>query len=243
MEVTPTSRKGTLGTWWFRRSAGQSDAAPTMRLTYETELSFEQTTEVGAYADQRLNLAKLGRLKEERPRLRTGPGKSGRPGLSGGLGKRGHDGKVNPPRNRKGEAGNPPSTTGALEFYPNNRRLCRWAHGAGRGRCHALCAWAASAGHARAWCAGEERRRGLRGATQDHRQARGGGPGRCRFSCSQGTQPSPTCTSASACAGPRHRGRQHAERCALVVFPRLRGHTGRNTSGTRRPRRGDFRGH
>ena len=121
MEVTPTSRKGTLGTWWFRRSAGQSDAAPTMRLTYETELSFEQTTEVGAYADQRLNLAKLGRLKEERPRLRTGPGKSGRPGLSGGLGKRGHDGKVNPPRNRKGEAGNPPSTTGALEFYPNKR--------------------------------------------------------------------------------------------------------------------------
>ena len=66
MEVTPTSRKGTLGTWWFRRSAGQSDAVPTMRLTYETELSFEQTTEVGAYADQRFNLAKLGRLKEER---------------------------------------------------------------------------------------------------------------------------------------------------------------------------------
>ena len=28
---------------------------------------------------------------------------------------------MNPPRNRKGEAGNPPSTTGALEFYPNKR--------------------------------------------------------------------------------------------------------------------------
>jgi hypothetical protein len=119
MEAAPTSRKGTLGTWWFRRSAGQSDAAPTMRLTYETGLSLGQTAEIGAYADQRLNLAKLGRLKEERPRLRTGPGKSGRPGLSGGLGKRGHDGNVHPPRNRKGEAGNPPSTTGALELYPN----------------------------------------------------------------------------------------------------------------------------
>ena len=28
---------------------------------------------------------------------------------------------MNPPRNRKGEAGNPPSTTGALELYPNKR--------------------------------------------------------------------------------------------------------------------------
>jgi hypothetical protein len=121
MEVTPTPRKGTLGTWWFRRSAGQSDAAPTISLTDETGLSFGQTTEVGAYTDQRLNLAKLGRLKEERPRLRTGPGKSGRPGLSGGLGKRSHGGNVNPPRNRKGEAGNPPSKTGALELYPNKR--------------------------------------------------------------------------------------------------------------------------
>jgi hypothetical protein len=131
MEVTPTSRKGTLGTWWFRSSAGQSDAEPTISLTYETGLSFEQTTEVGAYADQRLNLAKLGRLKAERPRLRTGPEKLGRPGLSGGLGKRGHGGNVNPPRNRKGEAGKPPPTTGALEFYPNraNRQVVTKANG------------------------------------------------------------------------------------------------------------------
>jgi hypothetical protein len=86
MEVTPTSRKGTLGTWWFRRSAGQSDTEPTISLTCETGLSFGQTTEVGAYADQRLNLAKLGRLKDERPRLRTGPEKLGRPGLSGASG-------------------------------------------------------------------------------------------------------------------------------------------------------------
>ena len=60
MEVTPTSRKGTLGTWWFRCSTWQSDAEPTISLTCETGLSFGQTTEVGAYADQRLNLAKLG---------------------------------------------------------------------------------------------------------------------------------------------------------------------------------------
>jgi hypothetical protein len=43
-----------------------------------------QTAEVGAYANQRLNLAKLGRPMEEMPRFRTGPGKTGRPGLLGG---------------------------------------------------------------------------------------------------------------------------------------------------------------
>ena len=56
---------------------------------------------------------------EDMPGSRTGPEKLGRPGLSGGLGKRGHGGNGNPPCNRKGEAGNPPPTTGAPEFYPN----------------------------------------------------------------------------------------------------------------------------
>jgi hypothetical protein len=58
---------------------------------------------------------------EDMPRSRTGPEKLGRPGLLGGLGKRGHGGNGNPPCNRKGEAGNPPPTAGAPEFYPNNR--------------------------------------------------------------------------------------------------------------------------
>ena len=110
VEVTPTLGKGTLGTWWFRRSAGRSDSEPTMSLTCEMELGLGQTMEAGAYANQRLNLTKLGRLKEERPGLRTGPGKSGRTGLSGGLGKRGHGGNVNPLCNRKGRVGNPPPT-------------------------------------------------------------------------------------------------------------------------------------
>jgi hypothetical protein len=30
---------------------------------------------------------------------------------------------VNPPRNRKGETGNPPPTANASEFYPNHNRL------------------------------------------------------------------------------------------------------------------------
>jgi|BogFormECP03_OM2_1039629.scaffolds.fasta_scaffold11055_2 hypothetical protein len=38
-------------------------------------------TEVEAYANQRLNLSKLGRPMEERPRFRTVPGKSGCTGL------------------------------------------------------------------------------------------------------------------------------------------------------------------
>jgi hypothetical protein len=78
-----------------------------------------QTTEVGAHANQRLNLAKLGRPMEEMPRFRTGPGKTGRPGLSGGPAKRSHGGIVNPSCNRKGKCGNPAPTAGARGFYPN----------------------------------------------------------------------------------------------------------------------------
>jgi len=64
MEVTPTSGKGTLDTWRFHRQRGvrtQSRVEP----TYERELGPGQTTEVGAHANQRLNLAKLGRPREE----------------------------------------------------------------------------------------------------------------------------------------------------------------------------------
>src|SRR6202040_3036427 len=78
-----------------------------------------QTTEVGAHANQRLNLAKLGRPMEEMPRFRTGPEKLGRPGLLGGPAKRSHGGIVNPSCNRKGKHGNPAPTAGARGFYPN----------------------------------------------------------------------------------------------------------------------------
>ena len=94
-------------------------------LPLEMALGHGQTTEVGAYANQRLNLAKLGRPMEEMPWFRTGPGKTGRPGLSGGLGKRGHGGIVNPPCNRKGKSGNPPPKANASEFYPNQGE--RWS--------------------------------------------------------------------------------------------------------------------
>jgi len=45
--VMPTLGKGTLGTWWFCRSAGWSDSEPTMSRPCEMELGLGQTTEVG----------------------------------------------------------------------------------------------------------------------------------------------------------------------------------------------------
>ncbi len=40
-----------------------------MSLTHERELDPGQTTEAGAYANQRLNLAKLGRTWEENAKI------------------------------------------------------------------------------------------------------------------------------------------------------------------------------
>src|SRR6266446_8179742 len=76
-----------------------------------------QTTEVGAYANQRLNLAKLGRPMEEMPWFRTGPGKTGRPGACPGKagvssGGQTHRGKSQEPRSLdSGEDGNRISET------------------------------------------------------------------------------------------------------------------------------------
>jgi hypothetical protein len=107
---------------WFSEVVGlRAD----LSLPLEMALGRGQTTEVGAYANQRLNLAKLGRPMEEMPWFRTGPGKTGRPGLSGGPAKRSHGGNVNPPCNRKGKCGNPAPTAGARGFYPNQGE--RWS--------------------------------------------------------------------------------------------------------------------
>ena|SRR5260370_21484182 len=100
-------------------------------LTLEMALGCGQTTEVGAYANQRLSLAKLGRSTEEMPRFRTGPGKTGRPGLSGGPAKRSHGGIVNPTCNRKGKHGNPAPKAGARGLYPNCAQRGRSGHARG----------------------------------------------------------------------------------------------------------------
>lgn len=93
MQVTPPSGKGTLdhgGVIVQRGDRTLSRHKPSLEMA----LGRGQTTEVGAYANQRLNLAKLGRPMEEMPWFRTGPGKTGRPGLSGGPAKRSHGGIV-----------------------------------------------------------------------------------------------------------------------------------------------------
>ena len=107
------------GSWRCHCSARWSDSEPTISLTSEMALGCGQTTEVGAYVNQRLNPTKLGRPMEEMPRFRTGPGKSGCPGLLGGPAKRSHGGIVNPSCNRKGKHGNPAPKAGARGLYPN----------------------------------------------------------------------------------------------------------------------------
>ena len=73
----------------------------------------------GAYAHQRLNLVGDGKAHRRKAKASNRTWEIRPYGIIGGLGKRGHGGIVNPPRNRKGEIGNPSPTASALEFYPN----------------------------------------------------------------------------------------------------------------------------
>ena len=56
-------------------AARRPDTELAIKPRHEVERGYGQTTEVGAYANQRVNLSKLGRPMEERPRFRTVPGK------------------------------------------------------------------------------------------------------------------------------------------------------------------------
>jgi len=68
----------TLGGFIGSAAAGHRTGG---KPTIEVERGYGQTTEVEVYANQRLNLSRLGRPMEQRPRFRTVPGKSGRTGL------------------------------------------------------------------------------------------------------------------------------------------------------------------
>ena len=72
----------------------------------------QPTKQTGGVADctwtEHLNSAAIGKVLCATAKVRTGFGKSDHPGSQGGLGKRGQGGTVNPLRNRKGGAGNPP---------------------------------------------------------------------------------------------------------------------------------------
>ena len=82
MEVTPTSGKGTLGTWWFLRQARVGLIKPSIQTAARArDEAMSKLFEDGVYANQRLSLGRRGRLMDEMPRLQTGPEKLGRPAL------------------------------------------------------------------------------------------------------------------------------------------------------------------
>ena len=89
-------------------------------LPLEMALGRGQTTEVGAYANQRLNLAKLGRPMEERKKCHGSEPDLGKPAVRDyPEPPRNAAGIVNPPCNRQGKCGNPAPTAGARGLYPN----------------------------------------------------------------------------------------------------------------------------
>jgi hypothetical protein len=62
MEVTPTSGKGTLGTWWFLRHArARLDKTEHINRSQGQGRRYEQTLRRRAYAHQRLNLGTKGK--------------------------------------------------------------------------------------------------------------------------------------------------------------------------------------
>jgi hypothetical protein len=78
---------------------------------------------VGAYANQRLNLAANGKVHGRNAKTSNRTWEIRPSGIIGGLGERGQGGIVNPPRNRKGESGSPLPKANASEFYPNHNRV------------------------------------------------------------------------------------------------------------------------
>src|SRR6266849_7877706 len=75
--------------------------------THVVERGCGPTTEVGVYANQRLNLADNGKADGRKAKVPNRTREIRPSGLSGGLGKRGHGGTGIPHRNRKSETGNP----------------------------------------------------------------------------------------------------------------------------------------
>jgi hypothetical protein len=131
-EVTPEVGKGALGTGrrWYRSSARALTRGTT--VTFEPARGHEQTGgKRGVRARQRLSFAAAGKVRGGQPRSEPDSGQPTVRDRRGGLGKRDQGGNVNPPRNRKSGAGNPPPTVRALEFYPNKPAARYFRGGAG----------------------------------------------------------------------------------------------------------------
>jgi len=112
MEVTPTSGKGTLGTWWFLRPAqARLDKTEHTNCSQGQGRSYEQTLcrrGVCAPALEPQGEGEGSSTKGQgfKPDLRNSAVRHYR----GGFVKRSHGGIVHPPCNRKGKNGNPSPT-------------------------------------------------------------------------------------------------------------------------------------
>ncbi len=120
MEATPTSGKGTLGTWWFHFQRGgrtQSRHKP----TYEMELSCEQTICRRGVCEPALELrGEWEGVRTKCQDFKPDLGNSAVRHYRGASENVANGGIVNPTRNRKGEPGNPLPKANASEFYPNH---------------------------------------------------------------------------------------------------------------------------
>jgi hypothetical protein len=78
MEVTPTSGKGTPGTWWFLRQArAWLNKTEHINRSQGQGRSYKQTLRRWGVCPPALE----PKLMDEMPRLQTGPEKLGRPAL------------------------------------------------------------------------------------------------------------------------------------------------------------------
>src|ERR1039458_7394593 len=104
----PPLGKGTLGTWRFHRAARRSDTELAQsRRGNGTRLWANRGSR--GVCEPALQPRQAGKAHGRKARASNRTREIRQSGIiGGGLGKRGHGGIVNPPRNRKGEAGNPP---------------------------------------------------------------------------------------------------------------------------------------
>src|SRR6267143_2848264 len=110
MEVTPSSGKGTLGTWWFLRQArARLDKTEHINRSQGQGRNYEQTLRRRGVRAPALKPRSEGegswtKCQGFKPDLRNSAVRHYR----GGHGKRRHGGIVNPSCNRKSKNGNPP---------------------------------------------------------------------------------------------------------------------------------------
>ena len=124
MEVTPTSGKGTLGTWWFLRQArARLDKTEHTNRSQGQERSYEQTLRRRGVRAPALEPRVEGKgswtkCQGFKPDLRNSDVRHYR----GGLAKRSHGGIVNPSCNRKGKNGNPSPTSWRARVLSQQRK-------------------------------------------------------------------------------------------------------------------------